>query len=99
MGRLELVYTCLSNLVKEIHRGGRLELIEGLEHYADPDAIFRSKAGKSHRGYAANITETVDENGSLITDYQYDVNTRSDVDFLSEAEAEDSFDHHFSRSP
>lgn len=167
MGRLELLYTCLSNLVKEIHRDGRLELIKGLEHYtdpndrnkvvyhdcdtpraerlqkviddaaallpkcaeeyagtedyqlleraireqtkkdddghdipkgkgdgmdsstlqnpADPDATFRSKAGKSHRGYAANITETVDENGSLVTDYQYDVNTRSDVDFLSEA--------------
>ena len=166
MGRLELLYTCLSNLVKEIHRDGRLELIEGIEHYADPndrnkvvyhdsdtpgadrlqkviddaasllpkckdeyagtedyqlleraireqtkkdddghdvpkgkgdgmdsstlqnpadpDATYRTKAGKSHRGYAANITETVDENGSLVTDYQYDVNTRSDVDFLNE---------------
>ena len=166
MGRLELLYTCLSNLVKELHRDGKVELLDGLEHYAqpddrnrviyheqdvpqadrlqkviddasqllpkckeeyadsedyqlleraileqtkkdddgrnipkgkgdgmdssslqnpsDPDATFRSKAGKDHRGYAANITETVDVNGSLITDYQYDVNTRSDVDFLRE---------------
>lgn len=37
MGRLELLYTCLSNLVKELHRDGKLELLEGLEHYADPN--------------------------------------------------------------
>ena len=167
MGRLELLYTCLSNLVKELHRDGKVELLEGLEHYAepddrnrviyhnkeasqderlqaviddavtllskctneyaqsadyqlleraireqtkkddegrtipkgkgegmdssclqnpsDPDATFRTKAGKSHRGYVANITETVGENGSIVTDYQYDVNTHSDVDFLHEA--------------
>ena len=176
MGRLELLYTCLSNLVKELHRDGKIELLDGLEHYAeaddrnrviyhdrdfplsdrlqkviddatqllpkcaeeyadsedyqlleraireqtkkdddgrsipkgkgegmnssslqnpaDPDATFRSKAGKAHRGYTANITETVDVNGSLVTDYQYDVNTRSDVDFLREsiekAEASDN---------
>ena len=167
MGRLELLYTCLSNLVKELHRDGKIELLEGLEHYADPndrnrmvyhdqdipqserlqkviddactllpkcreeyadsedyqlleraiqeqtkkddnghnipkskgdgmksdslqnpsdpDATYRKKAGEEHRGYAANITETVDVNGSVVTDYQYDVNTRSDVDFLQES--------------
>ncbi len=37
MGRLELLYTCLSNLVKELHRDGKVELLEGLEHYAEPD--------------------------------------------------------------
>lgn len=167
MGRLELVYTCLSNLVKELHRDGKVELLEGLEHYADPndrnrvvyydqetpqaqrlqkviddatallpkcadeygdsedyqllqraireqtkkdengnnipkgkgdgmdssslqnpadpDATYRKKAGKEHRGYVSNITEAVDEKGSIVTDYQYDVNTRSDVDFLRES--------------
>lgn len=166
MGRLELLYTCLSNLVKVLHRDGKVELLDGLEHYAepddrnrvvyheqdvpqadrlqkviddamqllpkcgeeyadsedyrlleraileqtkkdddgrnipkgkgdgmnssslqnpsDPDATYRLKAGKAHRGYSANITETVDQNRSLVTDYQYDVNTRSDVDFLRE---------------
>lgn len=166
MGRLELLYTCLSNLVKELHREGRTDLLEGLGHYADPndrnkvvyhdkdtpyaerlqkvindasallpkcaadyedtedyrlleraiqeqtkkdddghsipkdkgegisssalqnpadpDATYRIKAGEEHRGYAANITEAAGANGSLVTDYQYDVNTRSDVDFLRE---------------
>ena len=151
MGRLELLYTCLSNLVKVVKRDGRSELIGGLEAYADPDnrnrvvyydrdtpqseriqkviddassllprcekeygntdeyqlllraieeqtkktdkgtripkdkkddmgsdilqnpadpeATFRVKAGKQHRGYSANITETVDAQGSVVTDY------------------------------
>ena len=167
MRRLELLYTCLSNLVKELHRDGKIELLEGLEHYADPndrnrvvyheqdipqadrlqmviddamdllpkcaedyadsedyllleraireqtkedddghnipkgkgdgmdsstlqnpadpDATYRMKAGKAHRGYSSNITEAVDEKGSIVTDYQYDTNTRSDVDYLREA--------------
>ena len=55
-----------------------------LQNPADPDATYRMKAGKSHRGYSANITEAVDENGSLVTDYQYDTNNRSDVDYLRE---------------
>ena len=166
MGRLELLYICLSNLVKELHRDGRIDLTEGIEHYseaddrnkvvcydsetpqsdrlqkviddasallpkcadeygdteeyqlleraineqtkkddngktiprgkgdgmnssslqnpADPDATCREKAGKAHRGYSANLTEAVDENGSIVTDYQYDVNTRSDSSFISE---------------
>lgn len=55
-----------------------------LQNPSDPDATYRMKAGKEHRGYCANITEDVSENGSVITDYQYDVNTRSDSDFLME---------------
>lgn len=166
MGRLELLYTCLSNLVRSIHRDGRQELLDGLKAYADPnnrnrvvyyekeipqgerlqkviddasrllpnckddyentedyqlllraineqtkiddkgsrtpkakndgmdssvlqnpsdpDATYRAKANKQHRGYSANLTETVDEKGSVITDYQYDVNTRSDASFIRE---------------
>lgn len=34
----------------------------------DPDAAYRSKTGKKHKGYVGNIIETVGENGdSLIT--------------------------------
>ncbi len=168
MGRLELLYTCLSNLVNDIKQDGLLSLPEKYAHYhdsndrnkviyhdretstadklqkviddavellhlsedkysesrdyqlllraiseqtkpdpdddsrnipkgkgesmdssvlqnpSDPDATFRSKAGKNHRGYAANIIETVDENGSVISDYQYDVNTHSDSSFIKE---------------
>ena len=64
-----------------------------LQNPSDPDATYRMKAGEAHRGYSANITETVDKNGSLVTDYQYDTNIRSDVDYLREvietAERED----------
>lgn len=166
MGRLELLYTCLANLVRETARSGQTKLIEGLDGYgdpdnrnrviyhdrstpqnekiqkvindavslipkcrdaygqtddyrllqraieeqtkkddkggrvpknkedgmtpdilqnpSDPDATYRSKAGRSHKGYSANLIEAVDEKGSVIVEYQYDVNTRSDASFIKE---------------
>ena len=50
----------------------------------DPDATFRTKAGKQHRGYAANVEESVGSNGSIVTDYQFDLNNKSDSDFLKD---------------
>lgn len=166
MGRLELLYTCLANLVHEISKDGHKDLIDGLEEYknpdnrnrvvyhdrttpqdkklqkiiddavallpkcredygctddyqlleraineqtkdgnngtrlpktkedgmpsdilqnpSDPDATYRVKASKSHKGYSANVVEAVDEKGSVVIDYQYDVNTRSDASFVRE---------------
>ena len=55
-----------------------------LQNPSDPDATYRAKAVKQHRDYVANLTETVDKNGSAVTDYQYDVNTRSDASFIKE---------------
>ena len=55
-----------------------------LQNPSDPDAIYRFKAGKSHKGYSANIVEAVDAKGSVLTDYQYDVNIRSDASFVKE---------------
>lgn len=49
---------------------------------ADPEATYRVKAGKGHTGYAANLEESVGPRGSVVTDYDYDVNVRSDADFL-----------------
>ena len=165
MGRLELLYTCLANLVHEIAKDGRSDLLKGLDSYknpdnrnqviyhdsktpqdikiqkiiddaagllpkckedyeattdyqlleraineqtkndngkrilktkedampsdtlqnpSDPDTTYRFKAGKSHKGYSANVVEAVDAKGSVVTDYQYDVNTRSDASFVKE---------------
>lgn len=51
---------------------------------ADPEATFREKAGKKHRGYVANIEESVGENGSVVTDYQFTTNNTSDSALLKE---------------
>lgn len=59
-----------------------------LQNPADPDATFREKNGKQHRGYIANVTESVGESGSVVTDYQYEQNNHSDSQFLDEALAE-----------
>lgn len=39
---------------------------------------------KDHIGYVANILETVDKNGSVITDYAYEQNIYSDSHFLQD---------------
>lgn len=55
-----------------------------LQNPSDPEATFRSKAGEEHRGYVANMEESVGENGSVITDYQFEQNTYSDSQFLAD---------------
>ena len=53
-----------------------------LQNPTDPDATYCAKAGKDHIGYAANVVESVDSSGSVITDYQYEKNIFSDPRFL-----------------
>ena len=55
-----------------------------LQNPSDPDATFRSKAGENHRGYAANVEETVGPGGSAITEFAYDRNNQSDSQFLKD---------------
>jgi hypothetical protein len=166
LSRMELLYTCISNFVRYLHKNGKDDILEGFEHYydpsdynaviyhqrnndyaerlrtiiadgekllekcssgyddvrdyqnlkrafseqtikdgdtlrlrtsedggmdseimqnpSDPEATFREKAGEEHRGYVANVTEESWDGNSIITDYQFDKNTRSDSDLLKE---------------
>lgn len=53
-----------------------------VQNPSDPDASFRIKAGKSHKGYVANFVETCGDDGpSFITDYDLKANTYSDLNF------------------
>jgi hypothetical protein len=165
MSRLEMIYTCVANMVKTIYRTGEYQNLKNMEHYldeddkndtiyhrkneeisgrlqaviddatilikelgeayfelpeyqllrrvimeqmevtpegklipadkktitpnslqnpSDPDATYRSKAGKDNKGYVGNLVETTDEKGSIITSYDYDVNSHSDSQFCKE---------------
>lgn len=55
-----------------------------LQNPSDPEATFRNKAGKDHRGYVANLEESVGENGSVVSDYRYEQNIYSDSQFLND---------------
>lgn len=55
-----------------------------LQNPSDPDATYREKAGKEHRGYAGNIEESVGKNGSCVTDYQFETNNTSDSAMLKD---------------
>jgi hypothetical protein len=56
-----------------------------LQNPSDPEATYRNKAGKIHRGYAANLEESVGKSGSVVTDYQYEQNNYSDSHFLQDS--------------
>lgn len=55
-----------------------------LQNPSDPDATFRSKAGKSNKGYVGNLVEAFDDNGAIITNYDYQVNSYSDNQFCKD---------------
>lgn len=59
-------------------------LANSLQSPYDPQATYRLKAGESHKGYVANLVETVGKNGSLVTDYDVQPNTYSDVQFMDD---------------
>lgn len=88
----QLLVRCLSEqtIVEEAVRRLRTKEDGGfhsgmLQNPSDPDATYRTKAGKEHQGYAANLEETVGKNGSVITDYQYEQNNYSDSQFLKDS--------------
>lgn len=58
-----------------------------LQNPSDPEATYRNKAGKIHRGYVANLEESVGKSGSVVTDYQYEQNNYSDSQFLQDSVA------------
>ena len=53
MSRLEIIYTCVANMVKAMHRTGEEELLAGLLHYLDEDdknnTIYRTKEEETSR--------------------------------------------------
>ena len=55
-----------------------------LQNSSDPDATYRSKAGKDNKGYVGNMVETFDDNGAIITSYDYQKNSHSDSSFCKE---------------
>lgn len=55
-----------------------------MQNPSDPDATYREKVGKKHRGYVVNVEESVGENGSVVTDYQLEANNYSDSRFFKD---------------
>ena len=58
-----------------------------LQSAFDSEATFRKKAGKNHVGYVVNLTETcADDNPvQIVTDYQVEPNSMSDVKMADES--------------
>ena len=87
----QLLVRCLSEqtIVEESSRRLRSKEDGGLhsgilQNPSDPDATYRSKAGKEYQGYVANLEESVGKNGSVITNYQFEQNNYSDSQLLKD---------------
>lgn len=57
---------------------------DSLQDPSDEDATFHEKAGKKHKGYVGNFVETFDGNGAIITSFDYQQNSHSDIAFCKE---------------
>ena len=55
----------------------------------DPDASYRTKAGRHHKGFVANFEECCGERGTIVTNYQYAPNNASDPELLRQCLEED----------
>lgn len=56
-----------------------------LQNPSDPDATYRKKAGKDHKGYVGNLVESIGECGAgIVTDFSFDQNTHSDQEYTRE---------------
>ena len=84
-------YQNLKRLIEEqiVVRQDKIELQEtvaanSLQNPSDPDATFRTKAGKKHVGYVGNFVETTDGENGIITQYDYQQNTYSDQQFCQD---------------
>lgn len=87
----ELFIRCLSEQTIVGNEKRRLRTKEdgtmnstALQNPSDPEATFRTKAGKNHWGYVAKLEESVSKNGSVVTNYAYEQNLHSDSQFLKE---------------
>ncbi|MDO9530045.1 MAG: transposase [Syntrophales bacterium] len=58
-----------------------------LQSAFDSEATYRKKAGKSHVGYVVNLAETCADNNpvQVVTDYQVELNSASDVKMADES--------------
>lgn len=66
-------------------KDGKVIASDSLQNPSDPDATYREKAGKGHKGYVGHVVEDFDgEGNSVVTDYSYESNTHSDSDFCKE---------------
>lgn len=85
----QLLVRCLTEQTVVVDHTRRLKTKEDgamdsnvLQNPSDPDATYRRKAGKEHRGYVSNLEESVGKNGSIVTDYQFEKNNSSDSAML-----------------
>ena len=92
MGRLELLYTCLSNLVKLIDKSGDAVLIKGLEHYTDPNDRNKVIYHDDTIPKAERVQTVIDDASSLLPKCKEQYGQTDDYQLLLRAVEEQTKD-------
>lgn len=85
MGRLELLYTCLSNLVRVISHDGQASLVEGLEHYAQDDDRNKVIYHNSDIPQSERLQKVIDDACILLPKCQNEYGDTIDYQLLARA--------------
>ena len=85
---MELIYTCISRLIRYLHENGHDDMIGDMEHYYEPISfnrvIYHSRSTEADKRItvllkdADRLLEKNDNNFEEVTDYQIDPNNKSD---------------------
>ena len=69
LSRMELLYTCVAKLVSYLHKEGKEDLLEGLEHYYDPNdfnrVIYHSR-NEDAAGKISDILKDAEKDADLL---------------------------------
>lgn len=85
MGRLELLYTCLANLVHEIAKDGRSDLLDGLDNYQKPDNRNQVIYHDSKTPQEIKIQKIIDDAVGLLPKCKEDYEATTDYQLLERA--------------
>ncbi len=92
MGRLELLYSCVSNLVTSLKRSGYNDKIKGLEAYADPNNRNRVVYYEKDIPQSERIQKVIDDAVKLLPACKYTHEETTDYQLLERAISEQTKD-------
>lgn len=67
MSRLEILYTCVANMVKGIHKTGEIPLLRGMEHYLKNEDRNNTLYHRKNEDLSSRLQQVIDDAKVLIS--------------------------------
>lgn len=69
---------------KQVLKNKKEITLDSVQSTTDPEATYRTKAGKKNIRYVGNVVETIDKGKAIISSYDYQQNNYSDIQFCKD---------------